>query len=213
MKHPIHIRKTKLSLGWILTILVTSGLGCRLHEPNCCPDPPTRTLGSVVDQINQQQEMNAEAAKFIIYMHEFEINEPADLPVDPANPLELQQEFRGYALTPAGQDHVRQIAEELRVLIETGADYADGEPTQVVVERSNTSKKLGTRHKYPVHPNPELDEVRRQMVIASLSRFGIQDADQYVVVAPAFPTGLNAREATRSYERSIQNRTRFGIGF
>ena len=102
---------------------------------------------------------------------------------------------RGFRLNPAGQDHVRSIARQL----------ANGAHSRVVVERSNTSRDRRTRFRYPVHWNRQLDEQRRTIVVRSLEALGIANADSLVVVAPAFPFGLDAEAAASNYNRIFQS--------
>jgi hypothetical protein len=186
-----------------LTMVVIIGgttFGCRCHLFQR-PVSNARTLGSVVDEVNRQQEENAELAKFTIYMHEFEINAlpVKDDAVDSGNGV-LNQGARGYRLTPSGKDHVRQIARQL--LQATGEDGQ--QPTiRVIVERSNTSKLASSTYQYPVHHNPELDAVRRQMVISALQGLGVSWADTCVMVAPAFSTGMSAAESAETYQQAF----------
>jgi hypothetical protein len=139
-------------------------------------------LGTKVDQIMQMQDENAEAAKFVIYQHEFEDVRYVD---DVAEKVVRLNEY--------GEDHVRQIAASLRA----------GAPLPVVVERSQTSARTGTKYEYPVHLNPELDMQRRELVVQALGRMGIADADTRVVVAPAFSQPLSGMEATSAYAAGI----------
>ena len=186
----------------LLFVLGNSSIGCRSHYPiETAHD--VRTLGSIVDELNQTQEENAEAAKFTIYLHEFEINAaPIDVPqFDPGFGVQNQSPH-GYRLTPAGQDHVREIA---RQMIRIQGDGQGGHtPTiRVVVERSDTSKLASTVYQYPVHYNAQLDAVRRQIVVSALQRLGVSWADPCVIVAPAYATGLNAAEAATAYQRAF----------
>ncbi|MCC9602738.1 hypothetical protein LOC67_19485 [Stieleria sp. JC731] len=185
--------------------LLTFLLGCHVSTPQGNVIEP-RTLGSQLDEINQRQEDNAELAKFIVYMHEFEIN----LQEDPARRAANEKaaslfdyigEIRphGLRLTPDGEDHVRQIAHLVQ------ADPTTEIRPQVIVERSVTSKQWDTEHYYPVHYNEELDELRRRVVVKVLQAYGIEFADQIVVVAPAFPTGLEATEAAAAFENSVNS--------
>jgi len=73
----------------------------------------------------------------------------------------------------------------------------------VVVERSQTSAKAGTKYQYPVHFNPELDMKRREVVVRALTRMGIADADTRVVVAPAFAQPLTGNEAQSAYATGL----------
>ncbi len=219
--------------GWTCLLL----LGCHVPPPQGSPMTPT-PLGSVVDQANQLQEDNAEPAKFIVYLHEFELNknwdydhldgfrlarhdedkradgEPGESEIsqmglstkelDKLNDEELEERIRrahhtnrirGMRLTPYGEDHLRQIAALLQ----------QGQMDLVVIERSNTSRRLDTRYHYPVHWNHDLDEVRRQLVVNTLVGLGVVDADALVVVGPAFPFGLNSDEASRAYQQGFQS--------
>lgn len=203
-------RRRCLHIGswWLVTVIV----GCHVRPPQGNVIEP-QMLGSEVDAINQRQEDNAEQAKFIVYMHEFEIN----LQEDPARRaagkkaislFDYVGEVRphGLRLTPAGEDHVRQLATRLR-----DQPTLDLTP-QVFVERSNTSKRWETEHHYPVHFNEQLDEYRREVVVEVLESYGVVDADSMVVVAPAFPTGLEATEAAAAFENSIYTHGAIGRG-
>jgi hypothetical protein len=164
--------------------------GCR----NACmfyQAPSAGMLGISVDQYNEQQEHNAEAAKYIVYQHEFELNEYRD-----------GENVGGYRLNEAGEDHLKKIAYNLR----------RGSPYQVIVERSQTSVKPGTTYEYPIHRDPELDQKRRLVVVRALTRMGIPDADQIVVVAPSFAQPFTAAEAEAAYQRGIAPRTLGGFG-
>ena len=213
-KRQVAVRLSQFSIGLLIIALLS--LGCRLQPPGGQPIEPG-LLGTVVDEANRTQEENAEASKFIIYMHEFEPNTPnyaellrskSTLP----NEFEFQTEDRvqGFRLNPDGQDHVRQIA---RSLIATqpldGGQYY--QPHRfVVIERSDTSKHWRTVHRFPVHYNDELDAARRNVVVNALSLLGVANADQIVVVAPAFPEGLNSDEASQAFRRGFNYRGTLG---
>ena len=200
------------SIGWCAMIMA----GCNIQPPGGMPLKPMN-LGSVVDRVNRQQEENAEAAKLIVYMHEFEPNtrKHAELlqgesKVSSEFEYEVEDEPTGFRLTPKGQDHVRQIA---RILNRTNQVNTNGQIAQssrsVIVERSNTSKHWNTLHRYPVHYNDELDETRRRIVVNALYALGVYYAEQMVVVGPAYPEGLNANEAASAYNIQFNN---FGQG-
>ena len=178
-------------------------IGCHVQPPEGNVIQP-RVLGSVVDQVYQQQEENAEYAKFIVYQHEFEMNlqdslrASSDKRDESAFTFKPETRIRGYRLTPDGESHVGQIANVIK-------NHTAGFMPFVVVEQSNTSKRWGTKHRYPVHGNDELDAFRRQIVVNVLQALGVENADQLVIVAPAFPTPLSAREAAVSFERAISN--------
>jgi outer membrane murein-binding lipoprotein Lpp len=142
-------------------------------------------LGQMSDALWQDQEVSAEAAKFVVYHHEF---------------------LRGSArLNTAGEDHVKQIAVGMQA----------GTPFPVVVERSMHSAGPGT-YQYPINVNPTLDNERRLVIVSALRLMGIEDADQRVVVAPAFSEAATSQEAESSYLRGLQsgyNNSGFGGGF
>ena len=136
------------------------------------PPPPYATLGSISDSIWQQQERSGEAAEFIVYEHEFKLNE------DRLNPL--------------GLDHIKQIAYRLQ----------QGQQFPIVVERGMTSPKAGTQFEYPVHFNPQLDNERRDMVVRALKLLRVPNADERVVVGQAYMPGVLATEAIGAYQRA-----------
>lgn len=151
--------------------------------------PPPAPLGTLSDPVWQTQEVNAEASKFVVYEHEFVLG--------------------GVRMNMAGQNHVKQIAARLDA----------GAPFPVAVERSMTSTRPEDEYQFPVHPNPELDNRRREVVVRALTAMGIADADQRVVVAPAFAEGYTGPEAEAAYQRSLYNNSGqggfggFGGGF
>ena len=67
----INLTGLQLTLGAGLCLMVLAG--CRALPPGGSPITPM-PLGSVVDEANRMQEENAEPAKFIVYVHEFELN-------------------------------------------------------------------------------------------------------------------------------------------
>ncbi len=173
----------------LLSLLVAAGCRGTLQDDTHSYPAEPRPLGSIVDQVMQQQEENAEPAKFVIYQHEFELNKPEW-------EYRLNKTYsgipRGFRLSPNGADHVRRIAE----LIRRGADYP------VVVERNQTSVDHTTQHRYSVHYGDETDTARRDIVVRTLQHLGIVDAEARVVVAPAFSEGLHSTEAAASWSRT-----------
>ena len=130
---------------------------------------PAAPLGTISDSVWQRQEANAERCDFVVYEHEFQ----------------METEI----LNTAGEDHVKQIAMRL----------ASGQDAQVLVERSQSSARAETAYQFRVHPNPELDMRRREIVVRSLTAMGIPDADLRVVVAPSPVPTYKAGEAAASY--------------
>lgn len=164
----------------LLVVLATATFTCL----GCGPwkqlrRQPSPPLGTISDNIWQIQGTNAGASDFVIYMHEFKLNGPR--------------------LNTAGEDHVKQLAERLLA----GQDF------QVLVERSMNNPRENTKYKYPIHPNPELDLQRRELLVHALTALGVPDAEQRVVVAPAVATGDKATNAASNY---VQGMGRMGGG-
>jgi hypothetical protein len=83
-------------------------------------------------------------------------------------------------LTPKGEEHLVQIALRL-----------DHVPFPVVVEQS------------PEGRYPQLDVKRRQAVIHYLSKLGLENFENRVVVAPAFAEGLSAVQGEAAYYSTL----------
>ena len=172
-------------------------VGCNMAKPLGAPiqAPP---LGSVVDEANRIQEENAEFAKLIVYTHEFELNQPRehiDAPWSQDSGSSSHREARGFRLNDYGMDHVKRIARQMQ----------SGINQVIVVERSESSRRWDTLYQYPVHTNPELDEQRRQVVVAALESLGVTHADELVIVATAFPAGQHSTEASQAYTTAFGN--------
>jgi uncharacterized membrane protein YgcG len=86
-------------------------------------------------------------------------------------------------LTPDGKDHVMEIAARMRQA-----------PFPVIVERSDNNS------------DPEVDQVRRNLVAKILTDFGNADAEQRTLVSPAYGKGINSQEAEIDYYRFISTR-------
>lgn len=168
----------------IAVTVAMSFSGLLLLAGGCCwPEKiPTPPLGVQSDAIWRRQEVSASASDFVIYQNEFA-----------ADTAEVK-------LNTAGEDHLKAIAARLHC----------GAPMPVVVERSMTSVDPNSTYKYPVNPNPQLDMIRRDYIVKALVSLGISNADQCVVVAPAFAEGYTATEAAAAYENGINN---VGRGF
>jgi len=160
------------------------------HFPRVLADPP-RPLGAQLNEINELQAENAEASKYVIYEHECSLPSGDDYRLADA-----------WRLNEAGEDHVKRIAVNLK--------RGDGFP--VVVERSQISPKVESEFHYAIHGNEELDLKRRAVVVAALQAMGVEDADDRVVIAPAFAEGLSGAEANAAYNRSLNGVGRSGFG-
>ena len=144
--------------------------------------PAAMPLGTLSDPVWQNQEANAERSDFVLREHEFQ----------------LDSEF----LNTAGEDHLKQIAARL----------AAGQGGPVIVERSKHASRPHTAHKYPVHPNPDLDMLRREIVVRSLVVMGIPWADELVVVAPDLAPQYRAEEVEAMYHSRGYQRQGAGWG-
>ncbi len=143
--------------------------------------PPAPPLGTLSDPVWQNQEYNAEPSDFVVHEHEF----IADV------------EF----LNTLGEDHLKQIAARL----------AAGQDALVLIERSMNSARPETAYKYRVHPNPELDVKRRDVVVRSLLAMKIPDADTRTVIAPDLAPRYRAGEtATTDFSDSGGFQSGFG---
>jgi hypothetical protein len=184
-------RHAAIVIACLLTVPLLSGCATRWNRIRAAyqtPAPPA-TLGTIVDEINQTQEANAERSDFVIYMHEFRLTmDGRDRTVGTTE------------LNDAGKDHVKQIAARL----------PQHPGCLVLVQRSLTSFTPGTEFEYPVNPNPELDMKRREVIVRALTAMGVPDADQRVVVSHALTPGQKSIEAERDYSQTINN---YGGGF
>lgn len=176
--------RTANTAGTLCCVLLglVAAAGCKTSVLFYQSPPPPEMLGTKVDQIMELQEHNSEAAKFVVYQHEFEDRR-----------YENGVAVKDLRLNEAGEDHVRRIAEQLRA----------GAPYPVVVERNQTHVKQRTQFKYPLHFDSELDMKRREAVVRALTRMGIPDADTRVVIAPAFSQPLMAMEAESAYQTGL----------
>lgn len=169
--------------------MVISGC-CQKRVTRVEIDAP-RPLGTQLDEILEAQELNAEASKYVIYEHEFKLPEYTDDGVT-----------GGWRLNEFGEDHVKQIA----------ANLNRGDHFPVVIERSRISPDPESRFKFAIHYNEDLDLRRRAVIVAALHTMGVVDAEERVVIAPAFAEGVSAQEAMRAYTRSQGRGGRGGFG-
>lgn len=108
----------------------------------------------------------------------------------------VESEFVGTTakLNAAGEDHIKQIAVRMA-----------STPFPVVVEPSSMTIKESSEYKYPIHGNDDLDMHRRNVIVKMLQSMNVQDADERVVVAPAFTPGFEGFEAYRAYSNGFMN--------
>ncbi len=107
-----------------------------------------------------------------------------------------ESEFVGSTakLNPAGEDHIKQIAARM---VST--------PFPVVIQPSSMTVKQSSEYKYPIHGNDDLDMHRRNVIVKMLTAMNVQDADERVVVSPAFTPGFEGFEAYRAYSKGFRN--------
>ncbi|MCA9003872.1 MAG: hypothetical protein KDA70_01265 [Planctomycetaceae bacterium] len=115
----------------------------------------------------------------------------------------VESEFVGATakLNAAGEDHIKQIA------VRMGST-----PFPVVVQPSSMTVRESSEYKFPVHGNDDLDMHRRDVIVKMLQAMNVQDADERVVVAPAFTPGFEGFEAYRAYSNGFMNRGNNGGG-
>jgi hypothetical protein len=148
--------------------------------------PRAAPMGTLSDPVWQNQEHNAERSDFVVHEHEFT----------------GATEF----LNTLGEDHLKQIAARL----------AAGQDAQVIVERCRNYARPETEYKYPVHPNPDLDVRRREIVVRSLLAMRIADADARVVIAPDLAPLYRADDTPAVYsepDNSNQRGNGYGGGY
>jgi hypothetical protein len=92
-------------------------------------------------------------------------------------------------LAPGAKRHLEQVALRL--------EHA---PFPIVIEASQHQAA------------PALDQARRRTIVEQLNRLGIVNADERVVVAPAFAEGRTAIEAERTYYNILNSTFRGGAG-
>lgn len=135
--------------------------------------PPPDPLGTYSDPLWRMQEDNAEQSDFVMYQHEFRMNQPV--------------------LNAAGQDHLKEIAHRIQC----------GQDLPVLIEMSDTYIEPDSEYQYPVNRNPQLDDHRRELVARTLYAMGVEDAHHRVVVSHRYSAGMDAMEAATAYESSL----------
>lgn len=93
-------------------------------------------------------------------------------------------------LTPYGRDHIAEIAARM-----------SSAPFPVIVQRNKFNS------------DPELDRIRRDLVVRVLTDLGNQDADQRTVVSQPYSNGINSMEGEQDYGRFRNTRGNLGGGF
>lgn len=175
--------KPRIKFNHILTsiALALCICGCSQDRVSRVQVDAPRPLGTQLDEILKMQELNAEASKYVMYEHEFM---PPVISAEGAV-------SDGWKLNSYGEDHLKRVA----------ANLNRGDHFPVVVERSRISPKQGTQYQYPIHFNEDLDLKRRAVVVAALLAMGVSDAEDRVVIAPAFAEGVTGQEASRAFSQ------------
>ena len=164
-------------------LVAAMSIGCKHYNRGkelYQPPPPAAPLGTVSDPIWQSMEARAEASDFVVYQHEFG--------------------FQNAELNDCGMNHITQMAARLK--------YCPHLP--VLIEPSRMTVDEETDFKYPVHPNPQLDLRRREVVVIALQEMGVPHAEQRVLVAPALAYPANAVEATSAYGQGLSGAGQLG---
>ena len=86
-------------------------------------------------------------------------------------------------LTPYGRDHIAEIAARM-----------SSSPFPVIVQRTM------------FNADPELDRIRRDLVVRVLTDLGNPDADQRTVVSQPYSNGINSMEGEQDHGRFRQTR-------
>ena len=92
-------------------------------------------------------------------------------------------------LSPYGKDHIMEIAARM-----------PSTPFPVIVQRSEYNS------------DPELDSIRRDLVVRVLTDIGATDAAQRTVVSQPYNDGINSLEAEQDYGRFRLSRNSGGFG-
>jgi uncharacterized membrane protein YgcG len=168
------IRKSQAMIAMVLVAGSLSVIfsGCARYDRMraAYETPPVPSpLGTITNSIWQRQESNAEGADFIVYEHEFK-----------------KDDIR---LNRGGEDHLKQMATRL----------CSGQSFPVVIEMGTMGVQEGTEFELPIHPNPELDYDRREIVVRLLLQMGVKDADKRVLVAPSYVCEYGSTEAINAY--------------
>jgi len=93
-------------------------------------------------------------------------------------------EFRAKTaeLAPGTKRHLESVA--IRI---------ENVPFPVVIEQSKHNRY------------PKLDQKRRQIIVEHLTRMGVQDVENRVIISPSFVNGYSATEATQAYYSTFEN--------
>lgn len=151
------------------------------------PPPPAKP-GYSVENMFRREEDNAEATDFILNEHDFEDRESV-------------------RLNDQGKLHLKNMAARMR----SGARFP------IIIERSQYSLDERANEEdfnYPIHPNPELDNKRREAIAQVLTYLGVPQADCRVLVSVSPTPHLEGRQAIQNYGTFANDVNRAGnLGF
>ena len=74
----------------------------------------------------------------------------------------------------------------------------------IVIEPSSQSVRAETEHKFPIHNDLKLDLSRRDVIVETLMKRGVTDAQNRVQVGPATAPGFESFEGERAYSRGFR---------
>ena len=77
-------------------------------------------------------------------------------------------------------------------------------PFPIVIEPSSQSVRAETEHKFPIHNDIKLDMSRRDLIVDTLMKRGVTDAQNRVQVGPATAPGFESFEGERAYSRGFR---------
>ena len=96
------------------------------------------------------------------------------------------------SLNDAGISHLMRIASRIHQ-----------SQFPVVIEPSSQSVRAETEHQFPIHNDLKLDMSRRDIVVETLMKRGIADAQARVQVGPATAPGFESFEGESAYSRGF----------
>ena len=170
-------------LGWglLLTPWLTGcrSTNCDVRQCDICPGQVTAPAGTTHHAWQQNQHANARGSELVVYQHEWYQG--------------------GDQLGPEGRRHVRGIARELAASPTAKAIVE----SKLVVIRYDDDLTEHERYQQALEGADSLDETRRAILVGELTKAGIVDAEQRVIVDRAPAEGLFGVEAPNVY-RNIQ---------
>ena len=100
------------------------------------------------------------------------------------------------ALNDAGINHLMRLMSRVHQV-----------PFPIVIEPSSQSVREETEHKFPIHNDIKLDMSRRDLIVDTMMKRGVTDAQNRVQVGPAIATGFESFEGESAYSRGFHGGT------